>query len=43
MMDIFLFLDVPTLKLKINIVLPTDRPEIIPPNAVQQKIKLPRK
>ena len=39
--SIFLFLDVPTLKLKIIIILPTDRPKLIPRLPVQQKIMLP--
>ena len=37
----FLFLDMPALKLDIIIILPTDRPEITLLTALQQKIKLP--
>ena len=40
--SVFLFLDVPTLKLKIIInILLTDQPEIILPTVLQQRIKLP--
>ena len=40
--DQYLVLDVPILKLTITIIiLPTDRPDIILPTAVQQKINLP--
>ena len=36
-LSVFLFLDVPTLKLRIIIILPTDRPEIILPIAPTAK------
>ena len=38
----FLFLDLPTLKLRIIIILPTDRPEIIPKCLYNKKLSCPR-